>query len=59
MVIKCKCLTPERIGFIKSADDCAIDFSDESFMALMEERGITADELEVFSHEHQNTCKKK
>ncbi len=48
----CKCLDPERRGFIKSAMDFAHDFPDGAFMAYMDENLIDVSELECFSMEH-------
>lgn len=49
---RCRCLTPERRGFIQSAMDHSSDFPDGAFWAYMEEKEIDASELEAFSTDH-------
>lgn len=52
MTTPCTCLTPERRGFVQAAIDFADDFSDGAFMAYIEEKGISMDELMVLSDDH-------
>lgn len=53
----CKCLTPERRGFIDGAMSHSSDFGDGAFFAYMDEQGIDVSELEVLSNEHKAECK--
>lgn len=44
-------MTPERFGYIDAANTFAADFSDGSYLAFMEEKGISMEELEEYSKE--------
>ena len=48
----CKCLKPERRGYIEAAIAHSSDFSDGAFFAFMQERGIDVSELEAFGIDH-------
>ncbi len=53
---KCKCLTPERRGFIDAVWDHSTDMPDGAFFAFMQEQGIDVGELEIYSDQHIASC---
>lgn len=42
-------ITDEFVGFIDAANQFAINFSDGAYLAFMEEKGITVEDLEAYS----------
>lgn len=52
---RCKCLSPERLGFISAALLFSEDFSDGAFYAHLDDVGIDVSELEPFTDGHK--CK--